>query len=104
MDWAFTYAESTPLETESAYPYAAVDQSCSADPSQGVVSVTGFADVPAQNNAQLRAALNVGPVSVAIEADQYVFQGYTGGVINSADCGTSLDHGVLVVGYGNDGS
>merc|ERR1711907_541549 len=50
---------------------------------------------------QLRAALAKGPVSVAIEADQFVFQGYTGGVITSG-CGTQLDHGVLAVGYGTE--
>jgi len=27
---------------------------------------------------------------------------YTTGIINSAKCGTNLDHGVLVVGYGSD--
>jgi hypothetical protein len=41
-------------------------------------------------------------VSVAIEADKSVFQSYTGGVLDSAFCGTQLDHGVLIVGYGTD--
>merc|ERR1712023_492451 len=46
----------------------------------------------------LKSALNNGPVSVAIQADQSVFQQYTGGVITSG-CGSQLDHGVLAVGY-----
>jgi len=47
----------------------------------------------------LKAALNKGPVSVAIEADQMAFQSYTSGIITKG-CGQSLDHGVLAVGYG----
>merc|ERR1719436_1604842 len=46
-------------------------------------------------------AVSKGPVSIAIEADKDVFQHYRGGVLSSA-CGTNLDHGVLVVGYGTD--
>ena len=52
---------------------------------------------------QLMAAVAISPVSVAIEADTYVFQSYASGIIKSADCGTDLDHGVLLIGYGNDG-
>jgi cathepsin L len=46
--------------------------------------------------------LNKGPVSVAIEADKTVFQYYTGGILSGSECGTSLDHGVLAVGYGSE--
>ena len=45
-----------------------------------------------------KSALNTGPVSVAIEADQMAFQMYSGDVLLSG-CGTNLDHGVLAVGY-----
>ena len=44
-----------------------------------------------------------GPISVAVEADQAVFQYYKSGVVTAeAGCGTNLDHGVLAVGYGID--
>lgn len=43
-----------------------------------------------------------GPVSVSIEADQKIFQFYTEGIIKDITCGTNLDHGVLIVGYGEE--
>ena len=47
----------------------------------------------------LKQAVSKAPVSVAVEADSAVFQMYTGGVVDSTACGTSLNHGVLAVGY-----
>ena len=64
--------------------------------------VTGYKEVEANSEQALMSALQVGPVSVAIEADQSVFQHYNSGVIDSG-CGTNLDHGVLLVGYGTEG-
>jgi len=55
--------------------------------------------VTAQSESALEAAITQQTVSVAIEADQPVFQMYTAGVINDQSCGTNLDHGVLAVGY-----
>merc|ERR1711943_121249 len=59
--------------------------------------VTGYTDVSNSADA-LKKALDSNPVSVAIQADQSVFQQYTGGVITSG-CGSQLDHGVLATGY-----
>merc|ERR1712083_660825 len=63
--------------------------------------VTGYTTVSQTENA-LEAAVAQQPVSIAIEADQAVFQHYTGGVLTGDACGSSLDHGVLAVGYGTD--
>jgi len=49
----------------------------------------------------LKAALEIQPVSVAIQANQRSFQAYKSGVFDGT-CGTSLDHAVLLVGYGSE--
>ena len=98
MDYAFQYIEKNPLELESAYSYTAKDGRCKASASKGVATVAGYKDV-SHTASQLKAALGVSTVSVAIEADQRAFQSYKSGVITSG-CGTKLDHGVLAVGYG----
>ena len=102
MDSAFEYAETNALETEDSYPYRAVDQVCNANPSVGKVKTTGFVDVPVNDPLQLQAAVAQGPVSVAIQAGSNYFRSYSHGIMSSTDCGSNLDHGVLVIGYGTD--
>jgi len=104
MALAFFYTERHALETEADYPYVSGDtssaNSCSYDSSQGEVGASDYTNVDANSVSALKSALDVGPVSVAIQADQPAFQFYTGGII-SGQCGTQLDHGVLAVGYDN---
>merc|ERR1712061_231528 len=99
MDLAFMFAENHVVCTEQSYPYTAVDGSCKSSCSTAIPQggVTGYQDVQSSTQA-LKSAIMQQPVSVAIQADQSAFQLYTGGTISSG-CGTSLDHGVLAVGY-----
>merc|ERR1719486_998248 len=102
MDDGFKYIESKGDVLEATYPYVGKTGKCSSTKSANpVVKVGGYKDVAAANEDQLKAAVQQQPVSVAIEADQSGFQFYKSGVF-SGTCGTNLDHGVLVVGYGTD--
>merc|ERR1719329_1489073 len=105
MDNAFNWAQQNGICSETAYPYTSgggVTGSCKKGCSP-VVSITGHTDVPSKDESALQAAVSKQPVSVAIEADKSAFQLYSGGILDNSACGTNLDHGVLVVGYGTDG-
>jgi len=100
MDYAFQYIITNGgICSEAQYPYLGVDVTCVTNCTK-MSDISGFTDLTAES--QFLGAINIGPVSIAIEADQAVFQFYAGGVINSSTCGTNLDHGVLIVGYGTD--
>ena len=91
------------IDSESDYAYQATGFPCWVNATKRrIAQISSFKNVPANNEAQLELAVSQGPVSVAIEADQAVFQSYKSGIISNASCGTSLDHGVLIVGYGTE--
>jgi len=106
MDLAFQYLEKQKVCTEASYPYAGKGGTCSASTCTTAIpagSVVGYKDVAHDDEEALLSAVAQQPVSVAIEADQMAFQLYSGGILTK-ECGTKLDHGVLVVGYGTEGS
>ncbi|KAL3741706.1 hypothetical protein ACJRO7_017214 [Eucalyptus globulus] len=88
------------LTTEEDYPYQAIDGTCNtAKTVNPVASITGYQDVPADNERALLQAVANQPVSVAIEAGGFDFQFYSNGVF-SGSCGTDIDQEVTVIGYG----
>lgn len=109
MDNAFLFAENTTgICAEEDYPYAGHKhwlRGCFSE--QGLCNtvqhtrVQSFIDV-GNTVDDLLDALAEQPVSVAIEADQQVFQFYKSGVFADDACGDNLDHGVLAVGYGTE--
>merc|ERR1719305_330825 len=105
MDNAFKWVEKNGLCTEDDYPYTSGSGKTGTCKTtcKPAATLTGFQDVPSKNEDALKAAIMKQPISVAIEADKSAFQLYKGGVLDNAGCGTKLDHGVLIVGYGTDG-
>ncbi|KAL6858722.1 hypothetical protein ACP4OV_017724 [Aristida adscensionis] len=100
MDYAFQYiAKHGGVAAEDAYPYRARQSSCKKTGAPPVVTIDGYEDVPANDEAALKKAVAHQPVSVAIEASGSHFQFYSEGVF-TGKCGTELDHGVTAVGYG----
>ncbi|ONK67673.1 uncharacterized protein A4U43_C05F2550 [Asparagus officinalis] len=101
MDNAFEFImKNKGLTTEAKYPYTATDGTCSSKKaSTSAATITGYEDVPANNEASLLKAVANQPVSVAIDAGDSDFQLYSSGVF-TGECGTELDHGVTAVGYG----
>jgi len=105
MDNAFKWIEKNGLCLETDYPYTSGSGKTGTCKTtcKPAATLTGFQDVPSKNEDALKAAIMKQPISVAIEADKSAFQLYKGGVLDNAGCGTKLDHGVLIVGYGTDG-
>jgi cathepsin L len=107
MTQAFEYViKNNGIDTEASYPYTAVQGKCKFNPANVGSTCSGYYNITSGSEADLQnASATVGPISVAMDAGLMSFQLYHSGVYDPALCSsTSLDHGVLVVGYGVDGS
>ena len=93
---AFHYVQDNGITEESDYPYEAVDQSCQTE--GGAFKISGYVSVPHSDVDELAVAVTQQPIDIAVDAENW--QLYSGGVFD--DCGTNLDHEVLLVGYTAD--
>ncbi|KAF8769219.1 hypothetical protein HU200_006723 [Digitaria exilis] len=103
MDSAFAFIiQNGGIDTEADYPYKAVDGQCDINRKNAkIVSIDGYEDVPKNSEKSLQKAVAHQPVSVAIAAGGREFQLYKSGIFTGS-CTTTLDHGVVAVGYGTE--
>jgi cathepsin L len=93
---------SNAIATEAEYPYTGTDGTC-APPNTANTTVATWEYVTPSNMDALVTQLNTGPVSVLIDASSVAFGNYHSGVIGpNCNCGTSINHAVLAVGYGTE--
>jgi KDEL-tailed cysteine endopeptidase len=105
MDNAFSWIQKNEgLCKEENYPYVSGTTKTAETCQKTCINednskISSFVDVPPSSDSDMMHAISKQPVSIAIQADQKEFQLYKSGVF-TGPCGTKLDHGVLVVGYG----
>jgi len=102
MTQAMTYIISNKgIDTETSYPYTAQDGTCKYNSKNSGATLKTFTNVKSGDENDLQAKVYAGPTSVAIDASHMSFQLYTSGVYNEPACSSSsLDHGVLAIGWG----
>ena len=104
MDGAFKYIIENGQCSNQEYPYTAgvTKTAGTCKKCTPVAHASTCYDVKANDQLSLKAAVAKQPVSTAVQADQPVFQHYSSGVITSTSCTQNLDHGILIVGYGEE--
>lgn len=103
------YGVQNGMMLESDYSYKGTSgNKCALDSSKVVTKFAGYSNITSGDEAALKEAAYAQPiVSVGIDASSFWFQLYFGGVYDHSGCknqADELDHGVAVVGYGNDSS
>ncbi|KAL3882323.1 hypothetical protein ACJMK2_028677 [Sinanodonta woodiana] len=101
--WAFAYIQSFGgVESEQDYPYVAKVQNCMSQKSKVAATCSGCIHTKFESESSLQLAVGeVGPVSVSIYVGAS-FQHYQGGVYDDPSCKGTINHAVLIVGYGTD--
>jgi len=91
------------LELETSYPYKATDGTCHFSAAKVVSTIKSYTYITKDKNETEMAEqmVTAGPVSICVDAETW--QNYNGGVL-SKNCGTDLDHCVMITGFRNSGS
>jgi C1A family cysteine protease len=88
------------VATLSSYPYKAQKSSCSYNGSAGA-KVSGYTLIGKNENDMKDALYKYGPLATALDSSGLQFYG---GGIYTCSGNVTLNHGVLIVGYGEDGN
>ena len=99
----YNYISKNGLSTADQYPYLAKPSKCKKKKTHKRKKIKYFKKINPKNINGLIKALKKQPISVAIEINED-FMFYKNGIFKAgSDCGTFLNHWVVIVGYFNEG-
>ena len=101
MEQAYWYIIDKGLSTNKSYPLIDKTQPCKYSPAMKATNISKCAKIPSENYHKLVSAVVTQPVTVAVESDKFML--YSRGVY-TGPCGTDIDRGMLLVGYGKEGA
>jgi len=87
------------IDSEESYPYTAEDGTCSFNSKNVAATIRNWTMISTNETDMMNWCYQNGPISVAVDATEWQF--YIAGVY-WLPCTDSLDHGVLIVGYGTE--
>ncbi len=102
---SFKHIRKTGLCALSTYPYSSSNGSVSYCKGCLPISfLTNCFNVKKNNETLLKQAVFQRPVASYLDVSTEIFQHYSGGIIGQFDCGTEPNHGILIIGYGEENS
>jgi len=102
MTSAFQYViDAGGIESAKDYPYNGSDVACTFDKSKVVAKFRSYVNVSVDEQS-FTTAISICPVATAIDGSDPGFKFYQSGIFSSTTCSPSPDHGIAVIGYGQN--
>jgi cathepsin L len=98
---AYNFLKTNPAVLDSVYPYKGRKGACMRVANTGIVT-KGFEQIRNDAN-RIKASLSISPLVVLLSSSTKPFRSYNKGIIDGSACGSEVDHGVTLVGYGSQG-
>ena len=96
------YLKNKPMKQED-YPYLSRKSTCNYNAAKGVdINTEAYVEGTKNSVSSLKQAVAHQPIAGALAAYNPAFMNYKGGILNDPSCGQSVNHAVLIVGYGKD--
>ncbi|XP_021071348.1 LOW QUALITY PROTEIN: cathepsin Q-like [Mus pahari] len=92
------------LEAQATYPYEGKEGPCRYNPKNSAANITGFVALPESEDVLMDAVATKGPIAAGLHVVSSSFRFYQGGIYHEPNCTSSVNHAVLVIGYGSEGN
>lgn len=103
VQWAYDYILKNGIESSTDYPYKGFQSKCKKNSANTQYTpLTSYVEINEGDCNGLATAIQLQPVSIAIDASGLSFQLYSTGIFHN--CKDSLNHAILLTGYNSDPS